>query len=86
MFWRLRRRAGTLTDSIRRTTSRRSTKLHCRTVKAKPSLAERTYRCEHCGLVIDRDADAAANLAALVRAVNGTRSGPRTGHGDLANA
>ena len=28
--------------------------------------SERTYRCEHCGLVIDRDADAAGNLASLV--------------------
>jgi putative transposase len=27
------------------------------------ALAERTYRCEACGLVIDRDLNAAANLA-----------------------
>jgi putative transposase len=28
------------------------------------SLAERTFRCEACGLVMDRDRNAAANLAA----------------------
>ena len=28
-------------------------------------LAERTYRCEHCGLVLDRDVNAAANLLRL---------------------
>jgi putative transposase len=37
----------------------------CGTVKAKLSLAERTYRCERCGLVLDRDQNAARNLAAL---------------------
>ncbi len=53
----------------------------------KPSLplAERTYRCERCGLVIDRDANAALNLAALVGAVTGTGSGPGTSQGDMAN-
>jgi putative transposase len=35
----------------------------CRTVKTKLSLAERTYECEHCGLQIDRDLNAAINLA-----------------------
>jgi transposase len=29
------------------------------------SLADRTFRCEHCGLVIDRDLNAAKNLATL---------------------
>lgn len=54
--------------------------------RRKPSLplAERSYRCE-CGLVIDRDLNAAANLASLVEAV-GTASGAGTGQGDLANA
>lgn len=37
----------------------------CGTVKAKLSLTERTYTCESCGLVIDRDVNAAVNLAAL---------------------
>jgi putative transposase len=38
----------------------------CGTVKAKLSLSERTYRCPSCGLVLDRDLNAARNLAALV--------------------
>jgi IS605 OrfB family transposase len=41
----------------------------CGHVKAKLPLSERTYRCEDpgCGLVLDRDENAARNLAALVR-------------------
>jgi transposase len=35
-------------------------------VKAKLSLAERTFRCQVCGLVLDRDVNAARNLAALI--------------------
>lgn len=54
--------------------------------RQKPSLplAERTWRCE-CGLVIDRDLNAARNLASLVEAITdnrGTGSGPGTGRGD----
>lgn len=41
----------------------------CGAVKAKLSLDERTYRCEHCGLEIDRDLNAALNLAAYGRRV-----------------
>jgi len=37
----------------------------CGAVKAKLRLSERTYHCESCGLVIDRDLNAARNLAAL---------------------
>jgi putative transposase len=37
----------------------------CGAVKAKLRLSERTYHCEPCGLVIDRDLNAARNLAAL---------------------
>ena len=37
----------------------------CGAVKAKLSLSERTYRCGPCGLVLDRDLNAARNLAAL---------------------
>jgi putative transposase len=48
----------------------------CGTAKAKLSLSERTYRCEHCGLQIDRDLNAALNLAALATRVAG--SGPET--------
>lgn len=35
----------------------------CGAVKAKLSLSERTYRCEHCGHTMDRDLNAAVNLA-----------------------
>jgi putative transposase len=37
----------------------------CGAVKTKLSLAERKYRCESCGLSLDRDVNAAHNLAAL---------------------
>ena len=37
----------------------------CGTVKAKLSLAERTFRCDACGLVLDRDVNAARNLLHL---------------------
>ena len=37
----------------------------CGAVKAKLPLAERTYTCEHCGVVCDRDVNAARNLAWL---------------------
>lgn len=35
---------------------------HCGSVKAKLSLSERTYHCGTCGLVIDRDLNAAINI------------------------
>lgn len=38
----------------------------CGAVKAKLRLSERVYECEHCGAVLDRDLNAARNLAALV--------------------
>ena len=34
----------------------------CGSVKAKLSLSERTYRCDSCGLVMDRDLNAAINI------------------------
>jgi putative transposase len=34
----------------------------CGTVKATLSLAERTFRCDNCGLILDRDINAAVNL------------------------
>jgi putative transposase len=66
----------------------------CGHVKAKLPLSEREYRCEHCGMVMDRDLNAARNLALLVDAnVNAVAgSGPETGKrpwmgtGDLASA
>jgi putative transposase len=44
----------------------------CGAVKAKLLLSERTYLCEACGLIIDRDENAARNLLNL--AVSGTES------------
>jgi IS605 OrfB family transposase len=52
----------------------------CGAVKPKPSLAQRTFTCTECGLVLDRDLNAAINLARLVdRTVAG--SGPETSNG-----
>lgn len=52
----------------------------CQAVKPKLPLRVRTYVCEHCDLIIDRDKNAALNLAALVkRHVAG--SGPETRNG-----
>jgi len=59
----------------------------CGLVKTKLALSERTFCCERCGLVIDRDANAAANLAGLVKATTGTASGAGTSRGPAsANA
>jgi putative transposase len=38
----------------------------CGAVKAKLLLSERSYQCDECALVLDRDLNAARNLAALV--------------------
>ena len=52
----------------------------CGRAKAKLSLAERTYRCDGCGLVMDRDLNAAVNILVAgsapetVNAHRGTRS------------
>ena len=46
----------------------------CGHAKAKLPLSERTYRCERCGLVADRDLNAARNLAALVDGLDAVRS------------
>ncbi|MFD7055685.1 IS607 family element RNA-guided endonuclease TnpB [Streptomyces mirabilis] len=52
----------------------------CRAVTPKLPLRIRMYVCGHCGLVLDRDENAALNLAALVkRHVAG--SGPETENG-----
>ena len=37
----------------------------CGTAKAKLALSERTFVCLACGIVLDRDLNAAVNLAAL---------------------
>ncbi len=41
----------------------------CRAVRAKLPLHMRTYRCDRCGTICDRDVNAAANLAAYGEAV-----------------
>jgi putative transposase len=56
----------------------------CQTVKATLSLATRTYACDHCGLRIDRDVNAAINLAALVKQ-HVAGSGPETQNGRRAD-
>ena len=48
-------------------------------MKAKLPLRVRTFTCQACGLVIDRDRNAALNLASLVKHVAG--SGPETING-----
>jgi putative transposase len=56
----------------------------CGAVKAKLALSERTYRCEFCGLVIDRDVNAARNLLKLAASgterVNACGGTVRPGH------
>jgi putative transposase len=37
----------------------------CGTVKAKLSLSDRIFACEACGLILDRDVNAARNLLKL---------------------
>lgn len=52
----------------------------CGVVKAKLSLSERTYNCDACGLVIDRDYNAARNLVALsYRETQNGRGGDSSG-------
>ncbi|MBU8859325.1 MULTISPECIES: IS607 family element RNA-guided endonuclease TnpB [unclassified Micromonospora] len=53
----------------------------CGAVKAKLALSERTYVCEACGLVLDRDRNAALNLAALAAEFDTTGSGPVAARG-----
>jgi IS605 OrfB family transposase len=51
----------------------------CGAVKTKLALSERIYTCTTCGLSLDRDVNAARNLASLVTTVAG--SGPETQNG-----
>jgi putative transposase len=54
----------------------------CQAVKPKLPLRVRVYVCEYCGLVLDRDENAALNLAALVkRHVAGSGPEKRNGRG-----
>ncbi|MGW5188334.1 RNA-guided endonuclease InsQ/TnpB family protein [Kribbella sp. NPDC004138] len=47
---------------------------NCGVVKAKLLLSERVFRCNSCGLVMDRDENAARNLAALADAASGAET------------
>ncbi|GGM10926.1 MULTISPECIES: IS607 family element RNA-guided endonuclease TnpB [Micromonospora] len=53
----------------------------CGAVKAKLALSEREYECEACGLVLDRDHNAALNLAALAADLDTAGSGPVAARG-----
>ena len=55
-------RTGTRLHVIDRWYPSSKTCSNCGTVKAKLSLSERVYRCDGCGLVIDRDVNAAINI------------------------
>lgn len=46
----------------------------CGVVKVKLRLSERTFQCDACGLSLDRDLNAARNLAGLVEAAGGSSS------------
>jgi putative transposase len=64
-----------------------SSKLCSACGRRKPSLtlSDRTYKCGHCGLEIDRDLNAAVNLARLGEPFLGKQgpagSGPAAGRG-----
>jgi putative transposase len=51
----------------------------CGVVKTKLRLSERTFRCGECGLVLDRDLNAARTLAKLAAEVTGGTSSPSCG-------
>ncbi|OKI61485.1 IS607 family element RNA-guided endonuclease TnpB [Micromonospora sp. CB01531] len=53
----------------------------CGAVKAKLPLRVRTYICDSCGLTLDRDLNAARNLAAIAREATTAGSGPVAGRG-----
>ncbi|GAA4262686.1 IS607 family element RNA-guided endonuclease TnpB [Dactylosporangium darangshiense] len=53
----------------------------CAAVKTKLALSEREYHCAACGLVMDRDRNAARNLAALAAEYDTAGSGPVAGRG-----
>ena len=55
-------RAGVRLHVVDRWFASSQTCSKCGSVKAKLSLSERTYRCDSCGLVLDRDLNAAINI------------------------
>jgi len=52
----------------------------CGAVKAKLSLSERVYRCDGCGLVMDRDLNAAVNIL-----VAGSAPETQNAHGEMVS-
>jgi transposase len=58
----------------------------CQTVKTKLSLSVRVFTCEHCGLVLDRDVNAALNLAALAAIPGPGAAGPTPPGGNARRA
>jgi putative transposase len=57
--------AGVLVQFVSRWEPSSKTCSSCRTVREELHLSERVFVCHACGLVIDRDVNAASNLAAL---------------------
>lgn len=53
----------------------------CGAVKAKLALSERTFVCMSCGVVLDRDVNAARNLRDLAGKIDVAGSGPETRNG-----
>lgn len=53
---------------------------NCGEAKAKLSLGERTYCCETCGVSVDRDVNAAINLARLGETSATGEQGPAGTH------
>ncbi|MET3422205.1 IS605 OrfB family transposase [Actinoplanes tereljensis] len=53
----------------------------CGAVRTKLALSEREYQCQMCGLLIDRDRNAALNLAALAAEFDTAGSGPVAARG-----
>ena len=54
----------------------------CGAVKTKLHLSERTYKCDSCGLVIDRDLNAAVNMARYAHNETVPSTGVVTGGAD----
>ena len=54
----------------------------CGAVKTKLHLSERVYHCEHCGLEIDKDRNAAINLARHALTATAPSTGVVTGGAD----
>jgi hypothetical protein len=50
-------------------------------VRTKLALSERTFACTTCGMILDRDLNAARNLAALAAQIDTAGSGPVNGRG-----